>query len=236
MNITNAILANLIWAVIGYLIGSINFSILLTQNSDKRVGITKLGSGNPGATNALRNYGVKFGLLIFFLDVSKSYWFTFFGILLMRYVSFFNLLYVQAISLFIIIGHVFPIYHKFKGGKGAASNLGVICSISLILSVIGAILFFTIFFLTRYVSLASFITPFILAPLTFIPELNGWYDSYLKGTHVDGNSSLYWLSFVTLIIAAIIVLLTHIPNIKKIIKGTETRTSLKGKTSNPNTV
>lgn len=226
MNMTNIVLSNLVWAIIGYLIGSINFSILLTRNNSKKVKITELGSGNPGATNALRNYGVKFGLLIFFLDVSKSYWFTFIGLILLRFVPFFGDLFVQAISISVIIGHVFPIYHKFKGGKGAATNLGIICSISLILSAIGFIIFFTIFFSTRYVSLASFVTPFIIAPFTFITQLNGWYDSYIHGTSLDGSSSLYWLSFLTLIIAAIIILLTHIPNIKKMIIGNETKTKL----------
>lgn len=227
MDMTNAILSNLIWAVIGYLIGSINFSLILTLNSKDKVKISELGSGNPGATNALRNYGWKFGLLIFLLDVSKSYWFTFIGIVLLKFVPFFDSLLVQLISLSVIIGHIFPIFFKFKGGKGAATNLGVIASISLIVSIIGFLIFFAIVFSTKYVSLASMVAPFLIAPLTFVPQLNGWYDSYLHGTFVDGSGSLYWLSFLTVMIAAVIIVLSHIPNIKKLIKGTETKTTLK---------
>ncbi len=226
MNLSNTIIANIVWVFLGYLVGSINFSILLTSKKKTKQKITELGSGNPGATNALRNYGWKFGLLIFLLDVSKSYWFTFIGASLQKFVPFFNDLYVQAITLSVILGHIFPIFFKFKGGKGAATNLGLICSISLILSIIGFVIFMLIILLTKYVSVASFITPFLLAPLTFIPELNGWYDSYL-GPDLNGESNLFWLSFLVLIIAAIMIILSHIPNIKKIIIGTENKMKFK---------
>lgn len=223
MNIVNVIWANIIWIIIGYLIGSVNFSILITSKSKNKENISNLGSGNPGATNALRNYGWKFGLLIFLLDVSKSYWFTFIGLTLLRWVPFFDQLYVQAISLFVILGHIFPIFFKFKGGKGAATNLGLISSISLILAAIGFVIFFIIIFTTKFVSAASFISPLILAPLTFIPELNGWYDSFFYGTSLNGFSSLYWLSFLSLIIAALMIVFSHMSNIKKILSGTETK-------------
>ena len=226
MDITNAIWSNIIWAILGYLIGSINFSILLTLKKKQK--ISELGSGNPGATNALRNYGWKFGLLIFLLDVSKSFWFTFIGAILLKNTIFFSGLYVQAISIFVIIGHIFPIFFKFKGGKGAATNLGIICSISLLLAVVGMVIFFIIFLSTKYVSLASITTPFIIAPLTFVFFFNGWYDSILNGTNLVGGTELYWLSFLTLIVAAIITLLSHISNIKKLINKTETKTYLKG--------
>ncbi len=227
MDITNTILSNIIWALLGYLVGSINFSILLTLNNKKRESIVSVGSGNPGATNALRNYGLKFGLLIFLLDVSKSFWFTFIGVILLKHTYFFENLFVQAISISVIIGHIFPIFFKFKGGKGAATNLGIVCSISLLLTLVGLVLFLIIFLTTKYVSLASMTTPFLIAPFTFIPQFNGWYDSFLYGTWVNGSSDLYWLSFLTLLIAGIITLLSHIPNIKKLIKGTETKTILK---------
>ncbi len=226
MDITNAIWSNIIRAILGYLIGSINFSILLTLKKKQK--ISELGSGNPGATNALRNYGWKFGLLIFLLDVSKSFWFTFIGAILLKNTIFFSGLYVQAISIFVIIGHIFPIFFKFKGGKGAATNLGIICSISLLLAVVGMVIFFIIFLSTKYVSLASITTPFIIAPLTFVFFFNGWYDSILNGTNLVGGTELYWLSFLTLIVAAIITLLSHISNIKKLINKTETKTYLKG--------
>jgi glycerol-3-phosphate acyltransferase PlsY len=82
-------------------------------------------------------------------------------------------LYVQAISISVIIGHIFPIFFKFKGGKGAATNLGVICSISILLAFIGMVIFLITFFTTKYVSLASMTTPFLIAPFTFIPQFNG---------------------------------------------------------------
>ena len=75
MSITIAIFFNIAWIILGYLIGSINFSILLSSISKDKKNIQELGSKNAGATNAMRVYGWKFGLLVFILDTSKAFWF-----------------------------------------------------------------------------------------------------------------------------------------------------------------
>ena len=166
------ILYNIIWCILCYLIGSINFSIILTKFSSSKKNIKEIGSGNAGATNAMRAYGFKFGLLVFFLDTSKSFWIGFIMGLLQSKTEAFSALLPQVCLLFVIIGHIFPIYFKFKGGKGAASFLGMLASISIFLAMIGTVIFVVIVWKTKYVSLGSITVPYILAAHDWILLLN----------------------------------------------------------------
>lgn len=217
---TNEIIINILWILVGYFVGSINASIIITSISKEKEHIKTVGSKNAGATNAMRSFGWRFGLLIFFLDVSKSYWFALTLGLLQTKVSAFSSLIPQLATLFVIIGHIFPIFFKFKGGKGAATLLGMISSISLILAAIGTILFFLVVFITRYVSLGSIIVPYWLASLSFInPYFNGWYDSSI-------HYGPYWLSPLMLFLGCIIVTLSHYSNIVRLIKKEERQISL----------
>ena len=111
------VLFNLLWIIVAYLIGSINFSIIFTKNNKNKKNIKEVGSGNAGATNAARVYGFKFGLCIFILDASKSFWLGFILGLLQRNVEAFNVIIPQLCLIFVIIGHTFPLYFNFKGGK-----------------------------------------------------------------------------------------------------------------------
>ena len=217
MALTFTITLNLIWIILAYLIGSINFSILLTANSKDKENIKNVGSKNAGATNAMRVYGWKFGLLVFILDTSKAFWFATILGLLQTYVPIFENIIPQLATLFVIIGHIFPLLYNFKGGKGAATLLGMIASISLILAAIGALLFFIVVFSTKYVSLGSIVIPYILVILSVInPFLNGWYDSAI-------HYGPYWISTLTLLIGTIIVTLTHRSNIKRLLNKTENK-------------
>lgn len=217
MSITIAIFFNIAWIILGYLIGSINFSILLSSISKDKKNIQELGSKNAGATNAMRVYGWKFGLLVFILDTSKAFWFATCLGWLQQYVTGFEEVIPQLATLFVIIGHIFPLLYNFKGGKGAATLLGMIASISLILAAIGAVLFLTLVFVTRYVSLGSIIIPYILAGFSAIhPYLNGWYDSAI-------HYGPYWISTAALFIGALIVTLTHHSNIKRLLNKNENK-------------
>lgn len=215
----NSIIVNVLWIVMAYFVGSINFSIILTYFSDSRENIRNLGSKNAGATNALRVYGWKFGLLIFILDTSKSFWFALTGGLLQLHIESFNSLLPQVATLFVIIGHIFPIFFSFKGGKGAATLLGMISSISLLLAIVGTILFFIVVLWTRYVSVGSIIVPYWLSALSFIPYFNGWYDSAIK-------CGPFWLSPVTLFIACLIVTISHYKNIQNLFLNKERKIDL----------
>lgn len=211
-----AALFNLLWMFLAYLIGSVNFAILLS-NLKKKTNIRTLGSKNAGATNALRLYGWKFGLLVFILDTSKAFWLAVFLGLLQTYVRAFEMVIPQLAVLFVIIGHIFPIFYDFKGGKGAATLLGMIAAISLLLALIGAILFFAVIFLTRYVSVGSITVPYFLVLFSLInPYLNGWYDSAI-------HYGPYWVSTIILLIGSFIVTLTHLPNLQRLMMHKENK-------------
>ena len=216
-----AILFNLLWILFGYIVGSINFSIILTKYSKTKKNIKEIGSGNAGATNALRSYGWRFGLLIFILDTSKSYWFAFLIGMLQLHSDAFDQVIPQLAILFVIIGHIFPLFFQFKGGKGASTLLGMISSISLILAAIGTIIFLIVVYLTRYVSLGSIVVPYILAALAFIhPYLNGWFDSVI-------SYGEFWLSPLMLFIASMVVTASHFQNIKNLLNKNERKIGMK---------
>ncbi len=214
------ILYNIIWCILCYLIGSINFSIILTKFSSSKKNIKEIGSGNAGATNAMRAYGFKFGLLVFFLDTSKSFWIGFIMGLLQSKTEAFSALLPQVCLLFVIIGHIFPIYFKFKGGKGAASFLGMLASISIFLAMIGTVIFVAIVWKTKYVSLGSITVPYILAALAFLIPFFKHMDTVI----ICGQ---FWLSPVCLFAASIIVATSHWQNIIRLINGNESKFSFK---------
>ena len=166
---------------IAYLIGSLSTSILLAKvkgKSDPR----SVGSGNAGATNVLRTSGKTDALIVLIGDVLK-------GVIAVWLAKAGGL---QGFALGLagfccVLGHIFPVYFKFKGGKGVATALGVILCLSLWSGIIAAIVFAAIVFITRYVSLGSIIaaaaSPFILAifshasyffPALFIAVLIIW--------------------------------------------------------------
>lgn len=206
-----------------YFVGSINFSIILTKFSKDKEDIKTKGSGNAGATNAVRAYGWSFGLLVFFLDTSKAYWFAFILGFLQKNNPAFSTTLPQLITLFVIVGHIFPIFFDFKGGKGAATNLGMISSISILLALIGAIIFILMVGITRYVSLGSVVIPYGLAAMSFIPIFNGWYDSMI-------SAGPFWLTPVCLFIASLIVSISHRQNIINLIQRKERKISFSKKT------
>ncbi len=210
------ILFNFLWIIVAYLIGSINFSIIFTKNKKNMKNIKEVGSGNAGATNAARVYGIKFGVCIFILDASKSFWLGFLLGLLQSNVTAFNVIIPQLSLIFVIIGHIFPIYFSFKGGKGASCLLGMIASISLFIAAIGTIIFFIIVILTRYVSLGSIIVPFILALLSFLCPYWHNIDSTI-------TNQIFWFSPLFLFIASIIVTLSHWQNIGRLIHKKESK-------------
>ena len=108
----------------GYFLGSIPFGLILTKISGLG-DIRKIGSGNIGATNVLRLSGWKLGLLTLFLDFAKS-------IITLKYTISINPDFFASASIALFLGHVFPIWLKFKGGKGIAVFIGIIFSISFI--------------------------------------------------------------------------------------------------------
>ena len=105
--------------VVSYFIGNISFSRMFARF--KHQDITKLGSGNAGSTNVLRNFGFKFGVLNLLLDILKG----FAPACFFYYIFGQNIIYLYTAGISVMMGHIFPVVYKFKGGKGIASMLGV---------------------------------------------------------------------------------------------------------------
>ena len=137
----------LIIIAISYLLGSIPFGLLFTKfflNKD----IRNVGSGNIGATNVLRSGNKLLGYATLFFDILKA-------ILPVLYVKFNHIDFIYISSLSVFLGHVFPIWLKFKGGKGVATYVGILFSINLIYGLIFGVVWIIIFLFSKYSSLAS---------------------------------------------------------------------------------
>ena len=139
----------LVFGIASYLMGSVPFGLILTKIFLKK-DIREIGSGNIGATNALRTGNKFIGYSTLILDIAKA-------IIPVIYVkiNYPDLIYIASLCAF--LGHVFPIWLKFKGGKGVATYVGILFSINIILGLIFVISWAFIFLLFRYSSLSSII-------------------------------------------------------------------------------
>ena len=208
--------ACIIVAIIAYLIGSINFSVILSK---KMAGfdVREKGSGNAGSTNVLRSVGKKAAALTLILDVLKGVVAVVIAIILGNIVPDINReLLVQIAGIAVVLGHTFPVFFGFKGGKGVATSLGILLisnwQIGLICLVFGIVLIA----LTRMVSLGSCTAAVLFPVLTLF--INEHYTVLTEGK----SGSVY---FIYSVILAVIVLYNHRSNIKRILSGTENKIS-----------
>ena len=183
--------------LISYLLGSIPFGVVIA--SLFRIDITKHGSGNIGATNVLRTLGAAPGAIVLTLDLLKGTLATYIGIIVLK-----DPLLVILCGLAAILGHMFSVFLKFKGGKGAAVGLGVLLAIAPDIFIFTVILTIIIVAVSRYVSLASIIGPIITTLLLI----------------VFGRPLPYSIASA---LVAILMIYKHIPNIKRLLAGTENR-------------
>ena len=184
--------------LVSYLFGSIPFGLLLTKIFLKK-DIREIGSGNIGATNVLRAGNKILGYLTLVLDILKA-------VLPILYIKFFmnDYLYISALSIF--IGHVFPIWLKFKGGKGVASYLGILCCLDIFTALIFGVVWISIFILFKFSSLSS-----LLASLT-IPIFQFFYNS-------NSDYYFYFMMFI-------LIFFTHRENIKRLRNNTESKSKI----------
>ena len=133
--------------IISYLMGSIPFGLILTKIFLKK-DIRDIGSGNIGATNVLRTGNKIIGYLTLSLDILKA-------VIPVLYIKFNypELVYVSSLSVF--IGHVFPLWLKFKGGKGVATYVGILFCINIIFGIIFIFMWLSLYFISKYSSLSS---------------------------------------------------------------------------------
>ena len=144
----------IIVAITSYLIGSIPFGFILTKIFLKK-DIRDIGSGNIGATNALRTGNKSLGYGTLLLDVLKA-------IIPVIYTKLNYPDYIFITSMFVFIGHVFPLWLKFKGGKGVAPYVGILFSINLIYGIVFISIWIITFLISKYSSLASLIASFTI--------------------------------------------------------------------------
>ena len=184
--------------IISYLMGSIPFGFILTRIFLKK-DIREIGSGNIGATNALRTGNKLIGYSTLILDVLKA-------VIPVLYVKIYfpDAIFISA--LFAFIGHVFPVWLKFKGGKGVATYVGILFSLNIIFGLVFGICWLIIFFISKYSSLASLIGS-LSVPV---------YILIFQGLE---NVFFYVIMFI-------LIFFTHRENIKRLKNKEETKTKI----------
>ena len=206
--------AYIIVAIIAYLIGSVNFSILISK---KMAGfdVREKGSGNAGTTNMLRSVGKKAAAITLICDILKGVVSIGIAIIVGNIVK--NLdreLLLQIAGIAVVIGHTFPIFFGFKGGKGVATSLGVLLMSNWQIGLICLVFALVLMALSRMVSLGSCGAAILFPVLTLF--INQHYTVLTEGK----SGRVY---FVYSVILAIIVLYNHRSNIKRILNGTENK-------------
>lgn len=183
--------------VAGYLLGSVSFALLLVRwrtGSD----IRKVGSGNAGATNVLRAHGKALGIAVAVLDIAKGAA----AVLLVRLVTL-DPRYAAAAGVAAILGHVFPLYSGFAGGKGVATAVGAF----LVLAPLGTLaclaVFVAVVALTRYVSLGSVIA------MALLPAAAGLISRAPRAIVIAAA------------VAAVLIVVKHLENLKRLARGEE---------------
>mgnify|MGYP006103781747 CR=1 FL=1 len=187
----------LVIALGAYLLGSIPFGFILTKLFLK-IDIRGIGSGNIGATNALRTGNKSLGYATLTLDITKA-------ILPVLYVKFNYPDYIFIASLSVFLGHVFPVWLKFKGGKGVATYLGILFSINLILGLIFLVSWVVTFLISKYSSLSSLVAS-LMVPVYLII-----FENY--------NSIFFIIMFV-------LIFYTHRENVKRLKNKEESKTKI----------
>ncbi len=209
--------AYIIIAVIAYLIGSINFSIILSKRM-AGFDIREKGSGNAGTTNMLRAVGKKAAVITLICDILKGVVSILIAVLAGKIVkNLDNALLVQLAGIFVIIGHTFPVFFKFKGGKGIATALGVLLMINWQIGLICLIFALVLMALTKMVSVGS-IAAAILFPILV---------AFIDQNYIVQTSNSNWSYLVFSIIVALLVIFNHRANVQRILNGTENRLSFK---------
>lgn len=208
--------AYIIVTLVAYLLGSISFSVIISK---KMAGfdVREKGSGNAGATNMLRSVGKKGAIFTLIGDCLKGVVAILFAIIVGKIAKNTDkALLVQLAGIAVVLGHTFPIFFGFKGGKGVATSLGILLMTNWQLGLICLVFALVLMALTRVVSMGS-IAAAILYPILTLFVGGGHYIVESSGL---GNGY-----FIYSVILAVIVIFNHRENIKRILSGTENKIS-----------
>ena len=197
-------------AVCSYLLGSIPSGYITGRFAG--VDVRKHGSGNIGATNVLRILGKKYGYVVFFFDALKGFLAVRLAVFAaeqfgaaQRYTDWFGIL----AAVMCVLGHTFPVWLKFKGGKGVATSAGVMLGLAPIATVVAVFVWITVFEMTRYVSVAS------VAGAVALPAAIG----ILLKLHLTNSVPIFYSA----IVLAAVVCWRHRSNFARLVRGTEER-------------
>lgn len=199
-------------AVAAYLIGSINSSIIISKivmGED----IRKSGSGNAGATNMLRTMGKKYGALTLVIDVLKGVIAVLAAMLFKKAGANINTEYIAGVC--VVLGHNFPVFFGFKGGKGVATSLGVVLMLDWKVGLVVLAAAILIMALTRYVSLGSICAALLFMAIHTVIMVSGGEFCAVK--------------FICIMILGVLLILRHSANIKRLVKGEENKLGAKKK-------
>ncbi|MDR0559151.1 MAG: glycerol-3-phosphate 1-O-acyltransferase PlsY [Prevotellaceae bacterium] len=209
----------ILYAVAAYLIGSVSSAVLIAKT--RGIDIREHGSGNAGATNVLRVLGAKAAIMVFIADFCK-------GLIAVLFVRFTPLNQVDNPELYAgyeiilgicaVLGHIFPIFASFRGGKGVATTAGILVAISPFPMLVTLCVFIITLSITHYVSLGSIMSA-ISYPLVVI---------FLFGIILQPSTITNTLKIFS-ICASSMIIFTHRKNIKRLRKGVENKISFKNK-------
>ncbi len=185
--------------LLAYLIGSLSFALLLVRWRTGR-DIRTEGSGNAGATNVLRSHGKALGITVAVLDIAKGA----FPVWLVRQVTA-DPRYAAAAGLAAILGHVFPLYSGFRGGKGVATAIGAFLVLAPLAALVSVAIFVVVVAITRYVSLGSMLSMALLPPVA--------------GLLFHARQPILIAAAAT----AVLVIFKHLENLKRLVRGEERR-------------
>ena len=203
----------ILMALVAYLIGSVNFSVIISKRL-AGFDVRERGSGNAGTTNMLRSVGKGPAALTLILDIAKGLVAILIAFVIGKISSEANAaILVQLAGVFVVLGHTFPIFFGFKGGKGVATSLGVLLFINPVIGLICLVFALAVMAFTRMVSLGSIMAAILFPVLTI----------FIK----DGYIAEGYTYILFGIAMAAIVIFNHRSNLKRIYTGQENRLSFK---------
>ena len=207
--------------VLAYLLGSISFAIILSKMFLKK-DVREMGSGNAGTTNVMRTGGFKLGALTFLGDVLKGFVACLIGKLVFKCVlengDEWAVYGAFLCGIACMLGHMFPIFFQFKGGKGIATSVGIFAICCWPSMVIGLSVFAVGVLLTKIVSISSIAATFAVVGST------------MAFSEIINGSALFWPQAVLACLMGVLVIVKHGSNIKRLLNGTEKKLTIgKGK-------
>lgn len=212
------VITAVVTVIAAYLLGSINFAVIFAKAFMKK-DVRELGSGNAGTTNVMRNAGFLPGALTFIFDALKGFASCYMGKMIFDYIhtqtaSDWSASIVGAYlcGAACMLGHVFPFFFQFKGGKGVATSVGIFAVCCPVAIIIGLAVFAAVTLISRYVSLGSVSATLVVVILSII--------------YCDKTAVILPQILLVLTMGAIVIL-KHKDNIKRLIAGTESK--IKGK-------